>query len=103
MNAQPLLFTIVTFFSTFLGGYFAIKLKSKLHYFMAFAAGVLLAIVAFDIFPEIIDMVHESNFPAIYAMVALVGGFLLFHILEKTILLHSHTDEHFPSHKRPRV
>lgn len=103
MIIEPLLFSVVTFASTFLGGLFAVKFKSKLHYIMAFAAGVLLGIVAFDIFPEIIEMVHEFNFPAIHVMVALVTGFLLFHILEKSILLHSHSEEHFPKHKHPRV
>ncbi len=70
---------------------------------MAFAAGVLLGIVAFDIFPEIIGQIREHNFPSIWVMVALVCGFLIFHILEKSILIHSHTDEHFPNHKHPHV
>src|SRR6185436_2627141 len=103
MILQPLIFAVATFASTFLGGLFAVRFKSKLHYIMAFAAGVLLGIVAFDIFPEIIEMVHEFNFPAIHVMVALVVGFLLFHVLEKSILIHSHSEEHFPSHKHPHV
>ncbi len=70
---------------------------------MAFAAGVLMGIVAFDIFPEIISMVGEHGFAAIDVMVALISGFFVFHILEKSILLHSHTDEHFPGHKHPHV
>src|SRR6185369_9150940 len=44
-----------------------------------------------------------NNFPAINVMVVLVGGFLLFHFLEKSILLNNHTEEHFPSHKHPHV
>ncbi len=70
---------------------------------MAFAAGVLLGIVAFDIFPEIMEMVKTYDFPAIHVMSALVIGFLLFHVLEKTILIHSHPEEHFPRHKHPHV
>ncbi|MBX4200497.1 ZIP family metal transporter [Candidatus Parcubacteria bacterium] len=103
MIIEPLLFSVVTFASTFLGGLFAIKFKSKIHYIMAFAAGVLLGIVAFDIFPEIIEQIKTYNFPTIWVMVALVSGFLVFHVLEKTILIHSHTDEHFPDHKHPHV
>lgn len=103
MIMESLLFSIATFISTFLGGLFAVRFKSKLHYIMAFAAGVLLGIVTFDIFPEIIEMVHEYNFPAIHVMVALVVGFLLFHVLEKSILIHSHFEEHFPNHKHPHV
>jgi zinc transporter ZupT len=103
MLIEPLLLAIAAFVSTFLGGLFALKFKSRIHYFMAFAAGVLLGIVSFDIFPEIISQIKEYDFPAISVMVALVCGFLIFHILEKTILIHSHTEEHFPNHKHPHV
>ncbi len=103
MNFEALFFSLLTFISTFLGGLFALKFKSKIHFIMAFAAGVLLGIVSFDILPEIINQVKEFNFPAIGAMVAMVCGFLLFHILEKTILLHHHHEEDFPKHKHPYV
>lgn len=103
MILEPLLFSLATFASTFFGGLFAVRFKNKLHFIMAFAAGVLMGIVAFDIFPEIISMVGEHGFAAIDVMVALISGFFVFHILEKSILLHSHTDEHFPGHKHPHV
>ena len=103
MNFQPLVFAVLTFASTFFGGLFALRFKKYIHFIMAFAAGVLLGIVSFDIFPEIIEQVKIYNFPAIDVMVALVVGFLLFHILEKSILLHSHSEEHFPKHKHPHV
>ncbi len=103
MILEPIIFSAFAFVSTFLGGLFAIRFKEKMHFFMAFAAGVLLGIVSFDIFPEIIHQVKEFDFPAISVMVAMVFGFLLFHILEKSILLHSHSEEHFPKHKHPHV
>ncbi len=103
MIFEPLLFSLATLASTFFGGLFAVKFKSKLHYIMAFAAGVLMGIVAFDIFPEIMEMAKMNSFAAIDVMVALICGFFIFHILEKSILLHSHTDEHFPGHKHPHV
>ncbi len=70
---------------------------------MAFAAGVLLGIVAFDILPEIIEQIKVYDFNSTGAMVALVAGFLGFHILEKSILLHHHHEEDFPKHKHPHV
>ncbi len=103
MILEPLIFSIFTFASTFLGGLFALRFKDKLHYIMAFAAGVLLGIVTFDIFPEIINQIIIYNFRAIDVMSSLVFGFLLFHILEKSILIHSHPEEHFPKHKHPHV
>lgn len=99
----PIFFSIVAFFSTYLGGLFAVRFKDKLHFIMAFAAGVLLGVVSFEIFPEIIEQVNINNFNSIEVMIALVTGFLLFHILEKTILIH-HTHEHdYAEHKHPHV
>jgi ZIP family zinc transporter len=103
MDLQPILFSIAVFASTFLGGLFAIKFKDKLHYIMAFSAGVLLAVVAFDIFPEIIEEVGVGNIKSIWVMVALVCGFLLFHILEKTILIHHAHEDDYADHKHPQV
>jgi len=99
-----ILLSIATFVSTLLGGLFAVRFKEKLHYIMAFAAGVLLGVVAFDIFPEIIDQVKTYNFNSIEVMIALVLGFLIFHILEKSILIQHCTEEEcFTHHKHPHI
>ncbi|MCX6721696.1 MAG: ZIP family metal transporter [Candidatus Staskawiczbacteria bacterium] len=101
---EIILLSIATFISTLLGGFFAIKYKEKLHYIMAFAAGVLLGVVAFDIFPEIIQQVKIHNFNSVEIMLALVLGFLIFHILEKSILIqHCHDQECFLHHKHPHI
>jgi zinc transporter ZupT len=103
MNLQPIFFSIAVFASTFLGGLFAIKFRDKLHYIMAFSAGVLLAVVAFDIFPEIIEEVNGGSIKSIWVMVSLICGFLLFHILEKTILIHHAHEGDYADHKHPQV
>lgn len=100
---EIIILAIATFVSTFLGGLFAVKFKSQLHSIMAFAAGVLLGVVCFDIFPEIINEIKNNNFSPIEVMTALVVGFLLFHILEKTILIHHAHEEDYASHKHPQV
>jgi len=103
MNFEPIIFSIAVFLSTLLGGLFAIKFKDKLHYIMAFSAGVLLAVVAFDIFPEIIEEVNTGSIESIWVMTALVSGFLLFHILEKSILIQHCHEEDCSAHKHPHV
>ena len=103
MNFIPVLFSVLTFVSTFSGGIFAIKNKSKIHYIMAFAAGVLLGVVAFDILPEIIDEIKIHNFSSVEVMVALVLGFLIFHILEKSILIYHCHEEECIAHKHPQI
>jgi len=100
---QQIIFSIATFFSTLFGGLFAIRFKNKLHFIMAFAAGVLLGVVNFDIFPEIIEQIKINNFKPIEVMVALVAGFLIFHILEKTILIHHAHEDDYTEHKHPDV
>lgn len=100
---QPFLLSVVAFISTFTGGLLAVKLRNKLHLIMGFTAGVLLGVVCFDIFPEIIEQVKVHDFQPVGIMIALISGFLLFHILEKTILIH-HAHEHdYAEHVHPQV
>jgi ZIP family zinc transporter len=100
---EAILLSITTFFSTFLGGLFAVKFKNKLHLIMGFTAGVLLGVVAFDIFPEIIELIKANNAKTVDVMIALVAGFLLFHILEKWVVIHHMHEEHYANHKHPQV
>jgi zinc transporter ZupT len=100
---EAVVLSIATFFSTLLGGLFAVKYKSKLHLIMGFTAGVLLGVVSFDIFPEIIERVSQGGFRPVEPMVALVVGFLLFHILEKSIMIHHAHEGDYAEHKHPHV
>lgn len=95
--------SIITFFSTLLGGLFAIKHKDKLHLIMGFTAGVLLGVVSFDIFPEIIKQIEENNFNITGVMLALVIAFLLFHVFEKSLVIHHAHEEEYADHKHPEV
>ena len=70
---------------------------------MGFTAGVLLAVVAFDIFPEIFDRVESLHLAPIQPMIALVVGFLLFHIMEKVLLIHHSSEMDYGSHNHPTV
>ncbi len=81
-------FALLPFVSTMLGGLVALRHRSRLPIILAFTAGVLVSVVAFDILPEIIRLIREENVEPIRPMIALVGGFLLFHFLEKLLLIH---------------
>ncbi len=100
---EAILFSIATFFSTFFGGLFAIRSKKKLHLIMGFTAGVLIGVFSFDIFPEIINQVREHGFSPAAPMIAFVAGFLIFHIIEKGILIHHSHEEEYADHKHPQV
>jgi ZIP family zinc transporter len=99
----PILLSIATFVSTFTGGLFAVKHKDRLHLVMGFTAGVLVGVVSFDIFPEIISLIGENHFNPIGAMIALVVGFMLFHIVEKTIVIHHAHEGDYAEHRHPQV
>jgi len=97
------IFSLAAFCATLLGGLFAIRFKNKIHLIMAFAAGILLGVVSFDIFPELFEQLKNSPVSPLAAMVALVAGFLLFHILEKTILIHHAQENAYARHSHPNV
>ena len=100
---EIIFFSIAAFLSTFLGGLFSIRNKDKIHKIMGFTAGVLMGVVFFDIFPEIIELINTNNFDATSAMIALAAGFLVFHILEKSILIHHSHEDEYADHKHPHV
>ena len=70
---------------------------------MGFTAGFLLGVVAFDIFPENINLIKENDYSPMAAMLAFVLGFLLFHILEKFLIIHNSHEEDYADHKHPQV
>ncbi len=100
---SPVAFSVITFFSTYLGGLFALRFREKIHFVMAFAAGILLGVVSFDIFPELFKLTASSGIEPIYVMVAFAIGFIAFHVLEKTILIHYSHESEYASHKHPDV
>ena len=99
----PILLSAATFISTYIGGRIAIKNQDRLHKIMGFTAGVLLGVVFFDIFPEIISLIKENNFNPTGMTIALALGFVLFHVFEKKILMHHAHENEYEDHKHPHV
>jgi ZIP family zinc transporter len=99
----PVILAVAAFFSTLAGGMTAIKHKDHLHRFLGYTAGVLLGVVAFDLLPEIFKIISVNGGSFTGAMVALVIGFLLFHIVEKSILIHHTQEAEYEVHKHPHV
>jgi len=96
-------FIFFTFVSTFLGGLFGLRHKDKMNLILGLTAGVILGVIAFDIFPEIISLTQKLGVSSTSPMIALVCGFLIFHIAEKLFLVHhSHEDQYGP-HTHPVI
>jgi len=97
------LLALAAFASTLAGGLFALRFRDRLHYLLAFTAGVLLGVVAFELLPEIYGIAGTSGAGATGAMIALVAGFLVFHGLEKFLLVHHAHEEDYAEHRHPQV
>ena len=99
----PVLLAAATFTSTLLGGLVGLKNADRLHRFLGYTAGVLLGVVAFDVLPEIFHLLSEQHRDPIGPMIALVTGFLLFHTIEKSILIHHTQESEYEVHHHPHV
>jgi len=95
--------SLLTFVSTLVGGLCALRFRDRLHMLLGFSAGVILGVVAFDLLPEVFELSSQHGSDGRPAMVGLVFGFLLFHALEKFVLVHSVHEGDYAEHRHPRV
>ena len=87
-----LLICIVTFLATLSGGLFALRFKDKLHLILGFSAGAVIGVVFFDLLPEAIDLGSRQYSVDVISSVVILG-FLIYMILDRLAVLHSHTHE----------
>jgi len=100
---SPVAVTAAAAVSTLAGGAMALRFRDRLHYLLGFTAGVLLGVVAFDLLPEIFELSRRHGFDPDAAMIALVVGFVLFHSLEKFVLVHPAQEGHYSHHHHPQA
>ena len=99
----PLLLGIVSFISTMAGGIIGIRHHKYIPRLLGFTAGVILGLVAFDILPELFEIIHDNGLDPTPSMIALTVGFLLFHISEKYLLIHHAHETEYGKHRHPSV
>jgi ZIP family zinc transporter len=83
-----LIFAFCAFLAILVGGFIGIRHHAKLNYIISFTAGVLIAVVFFDLLPEISRMANSLSVGMAFPMLFLVLGFLVIHILEKMSAIH---------------
>lgn len=83
---------IAIFLSVTFGGLFALKFKDKLHLILGFSAGSVVGVAFFDLLPEAYELGGGFYEPGTIALF-IVSGFLLYMILDRVFLSHSHHDE----------
>jgi zinc transporter ZupT len=81
-----ILLSVLTFFSTALGGLLALHRRHQLNLVMGFAAGLLLATAVFDLLPDALEIVHQSgrsDVEGVFLGIAL--GFLAFYGIDEFV------------------
>ncbi|HEY4512296.1 MAG TPA: ZIP family metal transporter [Candidatus Paceibacterota bacterium] len=87
-----ILISIATLVSTLLGGLFALRFKDKLHLILGFSAGAIIGVAFFDLIPEAIGLGSKMyDTSTILSIVAL--GFIIYMLLDRFVVLHSHAGE----------
>lgn len=89
---MPLYIGIAAFCSTMLGGALALRLRDRMHLILGFSAGAVIAVAFFDLLPEAIDLggqVHSASTTMGFAAL----GFLLYLLMDRLLVLHSHAHE----------
>lgn len=81
---MAIIFACFTFVSTCFGGIAAVRLRDRLHLLLGFSSGTVIAVVLFDVIPEILDVGGSAT--PVMPMVAV--GFLVFFGLERLTALH---------------
>lgn len=82
---------IAALVATFLGGFFALKFKDKLHLVTGFSAGAIIGVAFFDLLPEAVELRNDYQDISLVALM-ISAGFLFYMILDRIIILHSHHD-----------
>jgi ZIP family zinc transporter len=81
-------FAALTVVATTFGGMVALRSRDRFHLVLGLSAGLLLGLVGFDLLPEVFEL-NKSTFGRVPAVsIAIVGGFLFLHILERSFGSH---------------
>lgn len=95
--------TVAAALAALAGGYTAIKSRNKLQIAMSITAGLVLGLVAFDLLPEIFEGAESAGLDTLWPMLTFVAGFLMFHVVEKFILVHEGLESEYGPHRHPKL
>ncbi len=84
---------IAAFFSTALGGLFALRLKDRLHLILGFSAGAVIGVAFFDLMPEAFTLLSDGHTPS-FTTAVIAFGFALYLVLDRIIVLHRDHHDH---------
>jgi zinc transporter ZupT len=87
-NMAAVVFGVVAFFSTLLGGLAAARFSGRFAFLAAFVSGVLIAVPLFDLLPEALSLAGQSKIPVENVLYAVAVGFIFLFTLDRYISVH---------------
>ncbi len=78
--------------ATLCGGLFALRFRDKLHLILGFSAGAVIGVAFFDLLPESLGLTSGAYDIGLTTSLSALG-FVLFMILDRTVMGHGHQDE----------
>ncbi len=101
---MPVFVSLGSFATTLFGGWAALRVRDRRHLVLGLAAGIMLGVVGFDLLPEALRQAPTMVMSVPAPLTAFIGGFLLLHMLERTIAVHrGHEGEYRSHHHEPTV
>ena len=88
-------FAAITVIATVLGGFLALRSQDRFHLILGLSAGLLLGLVGFDLLPEVFEMNKDTFAGVPVVSIAILGGFLLLHVLERFFGSHEPVDSDY--------
>lgn len=87
-----IIFAVVASLAAFIGGMVALRFRDRLHVILGLSAGAVIGAALFDLIPEAIELgegvaMHAEEVTAFTAL-----GFLIYLILDRLFMFHSHHD-----------
>jgi ZIP family zinc transporter len=95
---MPVLVAAGAMLMTLLGGLVAGRVGDRRHLVLGLAAGLMLGVVAFDLIPEALNAAGFELFHVPAALLLATAGFLLLHIVERSIAIHRAHEDEYASH-----
>lgn len=78
--------------ATLIGGSFALKFRDRLHLILGFSAGAVAGVALFDLLPEAITLGTQYHAARTVSLIV-ACGFFVYLVLDRLILLHTHSEE----------
>ncbi len=101
---MPVFVAFGSFSTTLLGGWVALHIRDRRHLVLGLAAGIMLGVVGFDLLPEALRQAPTLIMHVQAPLVTFIGGFLVLHMLERSIAVHrGHESEYTGHHHQPAV